>query len=197
MIINISVNRQFVLLSPNLRIISDSIGFVKFRCVFDGDWDGLTKQMIFTNGEISKSVLITADEEYLIPHEVLTAGKLYISAVGLGANGEKRLTTKKMAMPITVLEAGHLSGDTPEAYTPETWEQVLTALGDLSQLNTAARENLVAAINEVFATGGGGGGIKVATDAEILDMLSEFGLLSVLKDSDDIILTADNDILIW
>lgn len=157
MTININVSQQLILCALVPRIISDSIGFVKFRCVFDGDWDGLTKQIIFTNGEISKSVLMTSDEEYLIPHEVLTAGKLYISAVGLGANGEKRLTTKKMAMPITVLEAGHLSGDTPEAYTPETWEQVLTALGDLSQLNTAARENLVAAINEVFATGGGSG----------------------------------------
>ena len=42
-------------------------------------------------------------------------------------------------------------------YTPEeikTWEKLQSEIGDLSELKTEAKENLVAAINEVAASGG-------------------------------------------
>lgn len=119
------------------------------RCSFDSDWEGLSKRFIFSNGNISKAVLLTSNEEVLIPHEVLTPGKLHISIIGQSENGEKKLTTAKAVPYITVLEAGPQDGNDPETYTPELWEQALIAIGDLTYLTTDKKNSIVSAINEL------------------------------------------------
>ncbi len=124
-----------------------------FTCSFDSDWDGLAKHVIFTNGAVSKSVDLAAEGTRYIPHEVLKKGKLYASFIGLSSGGEKKLTTKKMLFPLTVLEAGVQDGGDPEEYSPALWEQALSSIGDLSSLTTDSKSSIVAAVNEL-AEGG-------------------------------------------
>lgn len=157
MIIDFAVCKQRIIWPKECFIIADSVGYVYIRGSFDSDWDGLTKRFVFSNGDIIRSVLVTSDAPIAVPHEVLAAGKLNISVVGISENGEKKLTTRKMPLPITVFEAGPQDGEAPEQYTPELWEQVLSAVGDMSELETQDKSTLVAAINEVAVTGGNSG----------------------------------------
>ena len=53
------------------------------------------------------------------------------------------------------LEAG---ADAPDAPSKAWFDAIQTQIGDLSNLTTTAKENLVAAINEAARTGGGSGG---------------------------------------
>ncbi len=148
-IIEFSVQNQKIVWPRDKYVIEGSVGHVSVKCSFDMDWDGLSKRVVFTNGDVSKAVLITNNEAILIPHEVLVKGKLFISIVGLSESGEKKLTTRKMVLPVVVLEAGEQGGDDPEVYTPKLWEQVLAVLGDITTLETNAKNDLVSAINEL------------------------------------------------
>ena len=139
-------------------MIAGSVGHVHLKCSFDKDWLGLSKRFVFANGDITRSVQVTSDDPVLVPHEVLIPGKLQVSVIGLSENGEKKLTTKKMDIPITVFEAGPQDGSDPESFTPELWEQALIAIGDLTALNTSAKGSIVSAVNEIAARGGSGTG---------------------------------------
>ena len=85
---------------------------------------------------------------------MLIPGKLHISVIGLSDGDIIKLTTKKMALPVTVLEAGPQDGTDPESFTPELWEQALIAIGDLTSLRTSTKSSIVSAINELAARGG-------------------------------------------
>ncbi len=152
--INIFVSKQQI--SADVRkITANSVNYLTACCHFDDDWSGLAKQIIFTNGSVSKAVAVSDGSEFTVPSEVLTQGKLELSAVGLGSGGEKRITTRKMLFPITVCPSGELTGDEPESYTPVLWEQTLARIGELGDLKTKA-ESLVAAINALDFSGGAG-----------------------------------------
>nr|DAG07775.1 MAG TPA: collagen triple helix repeat protein [Caudoviricetes sp.] len=56
---------------------------------------------------------------------------------------------------VKALEAG---AEAPDAPSKAWFEAIQAQIGDLSQLTTKAKENLVAAINEAARTGGGSGG---------------------------------------
>lgn len=162
MIVDFSVAKQKIIWPKERFFIEGSVGHVYLRCSFDSDWDGLSKQIIFTNGDISRAVLLTDNEPVCVPYEVLMKGKLFISIVGLGADGVKRLTTRKMILPVAILEAGAIEGDNPDEYTPQLWEQALTAIGDMRDLKTSDRTSLVNALNEVILRGGNGEGSTAA-----------------------------------
>lgn len=177
MIIDFSICGQHIIWPKNQHIIARSVGHVAVKCNFDSDWDGLTKRIIFTNGPISKTVLITDTDPILIPHEVLIPGKLYMSAIGVSDDGKKKLTTARMNYAITICHAGEQHGCEPEDYTPTLWEQVLAAVGDLPDLDTEEKSNLVSAINELAANKGGSSSgdisLAYATDEEILAMFGD------------------------
>lgn len=66
-------------------------------------------------------------------------------------------------------------------------------IGDLDELTTAAKDNLVHAINEAAQTGSGGGGL---TDDEALQALDECGIVHpAAADSDTLYVAADNTII--
>ena len=145
--INIFISNQKI--STDVRkITANSINYLTACCHFDSSWVQTSKQIIFTNGDVSKAVMVSDGEEIAIPYEVLVPGKLELSAVGLENGGEKRITTRKMLLPITVCPSGALTGDTPDSYAPELWEQAYAKIGDLNNLNIKA-DNLVSAINAV------------------------------------------------
>lgn len=68
-------------------------------------------------------------------------------------------TLAKSCVYDTVCAPSLLAGDAPPDAPSKAWfEAIQTQIGDLSQLTTKAKENLVAAINEAARTGGGSGG---------------------------------------
>lgn len=144
---------------PGQLVVAESRQHVYAQFALDDKWAGLNVTAIFSNDFGSKdySVQLTGNPVE-IPPEVLVEGRLRVSLEGLGDGGNYLLPTKYMDKPIVVHRAGDLIGIQPEDATPELWEQALALIGDLSELDTIDKSSLVAAINEVYRTGGGGTG---------------------------------------
>lgn len=56
-----------------------------------------------------------------------------------------------------VICPGVTTGAEPSPPTPDAYQKVLAEIGNLEDLTTADKSSLVAAINEILETGGGGG----------------------------------------
>lgn len=76
----------------------------------------------------------------------------------------------------------------------EKLDQTQGQIGNLADLATKSKDNLVAAINEAAQTGGGGG--ASLTDDDILECLIGTDMLSAVKDADGAILTDENSKII-
>ena len=157
---------------------------------YSHDFDGLTLTAVFTNGKTTVDVL-NPGNQCVIPHEVLdTVGTLV--KVGIYAvRGNELVIPTVYANIGVVLKGADPSGDVSIDPSLPVWAQVQEAIGNLNDLNTEAKDNLVAAINEAAQTGGGGGGASL-TDDDILECLIGTDMLSAVKDVDGAILTDEN-----
>ena len=88
-----------------------------------------------------------------------------------------------------VLKGADPSGDVSADPTVPVWAQTQAMIGNLNDLDTEAKNNLVAAINEVAQTGGGG---ESLTDDDIIECLIDTDMLSAVADNDGAILTDEN-----
>lgn len=148
--------------------------------VFSADWDGTNKTAVFTDGTNTVDVLESSwtDNTVEIPAEVLTtAGRtIKVGIYGTTADG--------MTLPTIWTELGKVrpgadpSGDEATDPTLPIWAQLQALIGDLDDLTTAARENLVAAINEAAKSGSGTSAmgddelIEAMIAADVLDAVS-------------------------
>lgn len=127
---------------------------------FSADWDGLSKTAVFTDGVKTVDVLPSGwdGDTVPIPHEILTtAGRTArVGVYGTNASG--------VVLPTVWVSLGKVqpavdpSGDPSADPTLPVWAQLQEQIGDLNDLKTYSKDNLVAAINEARQSGGGGGG---------------------------------------
>ena len=140
--------------------------------IFSKEWIGLVKTAVFTDGFTSIDVLESnwAKNVVEIPHEVLTTAgrRVRVGVYGTDGNG--------VALPTIWTELGTVragadpSGDISTNPVLPVWAQILAQIGNLSELDTAAKESLVAAINEIFNTGGGSGNVSSAQISNIVSL---------------------------
>ncbi len=144
------------------EIAADSIKYLEAEFHFAGrDWDGYVKTAYFINGA-SKFALVLADDRITADMGLnLTAGEWEVKLSGV--KGDSRITTTTER--IYVREFGGTEGTLPDV-TPTQAEQLLAKIGDMSALETEAKDSLVAAINEAAKSGGGGSGGKDGTGIE-------------------------------
>lgn len=129
----------------------------------DPMWDGLSKTVVFRAGDVTKDVL-NAGELVNIPPEVVAE----IGAIlKVGVYGEG--TPTLWADLGLIRDATDPSGDESTDPSLPVWEQLLRMVGDLKGLNTTAKENLVAAVNEILQKGGGS-----ADPEEIRNIVDEY-----------------------
>ena len=123
---------------------------------YSADFDGLTLTAVFTNGKTTVDVL-NPGNQCVIPYEVLdTVGE--VVKVGIYAvKGEKLVIPTVYATIGVVLKGADPSGDASADPALPVWAQIQGIIGNLNDLTTQAKNNLVAAINEAAQSGGGGG----------------------------------------
>ena len=140
-------------------------GMVGLQCefIFDGAWDGLAKTAVFTAGNEKRDVMLTGDT-CTVPWEVLkTAGyQLVIGVYGTNAEGTLVIPTV-YAMCGGIASGADPSGDESTDPTLPVWGQMQGMIGNLGNLATASKDNLVAAINEAAKSGGGSAAAYVLT----------------------------------
>ena len=145
-------------------IVGGSIGYQEAQFFFKtADWDGLKKWSHWISGTTQYDVSLTGDKIRQEDHLDLTAGEWSVFLTGheyLNGNLIKRITTE--VTKITVCPTGSVTVFPP--ITPSITEQIFATIGDLEDLDTTAKDNLVHAINEAAETGGGGESTDVKID---------------------------------
>ena len=146
--------------SPPELLTAGMAKAVTVEFVFSDDWDGLTKTAVFSAGRTTVDVLESAwdGNKVVVPHEILAdAGP--IARVGVyGANADGLILPTVWVTLGKVMPAAEPSGDPGADPTLPIWAQLQNQIGDLDDLQTYNKGNLVDAINEARNSGGGSGG---------------------------------------
>lgn len=134
----------------------------------DDVWQGLRKTVVF-RGAVTKDV-ITDDEVVTIPAEVVAKPNvaLCLGVYGVDADGNIAIPTLWADLG-NVRDAADPSGDPSTDPSLPVWTKLQAMIGDLDKLNTTAKENLVAAVNEAMTQGGGS-----VDEAEIQRIVEEY-----------------------
>ena len=159
------------LASPPELLTAGMAKAVTVELVFSDDWSGLTKTAVFSAGRTTVDVLESAwdGNKVVVPHEILAdAGP--IARVGVyGANADGLILPTVWVTLGKVMPAAEPSGDPGADPTLPIWAQLQNQIGDLDDLKTYNKGNLVDAINEARSSGGSGGGGYTIGDGLKLD----------------------------
>ena len=159
------------LASPPELLTAGMAKAVTVELVFSDDWSGLTKTAVFSAGRTTVDVLESAwdGNKVVVPHEILAdAGP--IARVGVyGANADGLILPTVWVTLGKVMPAAEPSGDPGADPTLPIWAQLKNQIGDLEDLQTYNKGNLVDAINEARSSGGSGGGGYTIGDGLKLD----------------------------
>ena len=141
---------------------------------YSHDFDGLTLTAVFTNGKTTVDVL-NPGNQCVIPHEVLdTVGTLV--KVGIYAVRGNELVIPTVYANIGVVQKGaDPSGDASADPTLPVWAQIQGIIGNLNDLDTEAKNNLVAAINEAAQTGSGSASIAMRVEGGYIQYSTDNG----------------------
>ena len=141
---------ETVRLEPIPRGIVGAVVAVEYT---DPAWDSLRKTVVF-RGAATKDVL-DAGNEIVIPAEVVSkaGGSLYMGVYGVNAENHVAIPTIWTELGV-IQGAATPSGDASTVPSLPVWAQIQAMVGDLGTLDTEAKSNLVAAINEALTTGG-------------------------------------------
>lgn len=132
-------------------------GMVGLQCefVFDEAWDGLAKTAVFLAGNEQRDVLLTGAICKVPPEVMRKPGyQLVIGVYGSNAGGTLIIPTC-YAMCGSIGPGADPSGEESADPTLPVWGQLQGMIGNLDDLETTSKDNLVDAINEAAQSGGG------------------------------------------
>ena len=132
---------------------------------YSHDFDGLAVTAVFTDGKNTVDV-VNPGNECVIPHEVLTTVGAMVKVGIYAVRGNELVIPTIYAHIGVVLKGADPSGDVSADPALPVWAQIQGIIGNLNDLDTEAKNNLVAAINEA-AQSGGGGGSSIALDTTL------------------------------
>lgn len=159
------------LASPPELLTAGMSKAVTVQFVFSPDWDGLTKTAVFSNGKTTVDVLAANwdGDTVPIPHEVLAVPGRH-ARVGVYGADESGVVLPTVWVSLGKVQPGaDPSGDASADPSLPVWAQLQKQIGDLDDLQTYNKGNLVDAINEARGSGGSGGGGYTIGDGLKLD----------------------------
>lgn len=170
--IQIHVNNASAhLCSPPELLTAGMAKAVTVEFVFSDEWDGLTKTAVFTNGKTTVDVLAANwdGDTVPVPHEVLAVPGRH-ARVGVYGADESGVVLPTVWVSLGKVQPGaDPSGDASADPSLPVWAQLQKQIGNLDDLQTYNKGNLVDAINEARSSGGFGGGGYTIGDGLKLD----------------------------
>ena len=148
------------LASPPELLTAGMSKAVTVQFVFSPEWDGLTKTAVFSNGKTTVDVLAANwdGDTVPVPHEVLAVPGRH-ARVGVYGADESGVVLPTVWVSLGKVQPGaDPSGDASADPSLPVWAQLQSQIGDLDDLQTYNKGNLVDAINEARSSGGSGGG---------------------------------------
>lgn len=159
------------LASPPELLTAGMSKAVTVQFVFSTEWDGLTKTAVFSNGKTTVDVLAANwdGDTVPVPHEVLAVPGRH-ARVGVYGADESGVVLPTVWVSLGKVQPGaDPSGDASADPSLPVWAQLQSQIGDLDNLKTYNKGNLVDAINEARSSGGSGGGGYTIGDGLKLD----------------------------
>lgn len=159
------------LASPPELLTAGMSKAVTVQFVFSTEWDGLTKTAVFSNGKTTVDVLAANwdGDTVPVPHEVLAVPGRH-ARVGVYGADESGVVLPTVWVGLGKVQPGaDPSGDASADPSLPVWAQLQKQIGDLDDLKTYNKGNLVDAINEARSSGGSGGGGYTIGDGLKLD----------------------------
>lgn len=159
------------LASPPELLTAGMSKAVTVQFVFSPEWDGLTKTAVFSNGKTTVDVLAANwdGDTVPVPHEVLAVPGRH-ARVGVYGADESGVVLPTVWVSLGKVQPGaDPSGDASADPSLPVWAQLQKQIGNLDDLKTYNKGNLVAAINEARSSGGSGGGGYTIGDGLKLD----------------------------
>ena len=153
-ILEYNVTGQHIELSSAAMLVAGTVNEYTARFSFSADWDGYQRVSVFNADGTEREQLLT-DDTCTVPWEVLLPGA-HLKVGVYGTKDGSRLPTI-WTFRRQYIHDGAGPTDEAAAPSPVISEQILQRMGDLSELKTDDKSSLVAAVNEVKETGGGGG----------------------------------------
>ena len=163
--ITASVTGQNLVLDQTVLNVAGSVNLYKLKITFDEDWaDADTKIVSFSNG-CGKAIAVdyNAEDGVTIPWEVLKTpegqiGKVHIGVLGYAGTTLRITTTSAYEANVLIVMPAILGLEAAMTPTPDIYQNLLQAIaavdakiGQLSNLDTDNKTNIVAAINEVLS----------------------------------------------
>lgn len=159
------------LASPPELLTAGMSKAVTVQFVFSPEWSGLTKTAVFSNGKTTVDVLAANwdGDTVPVPHEVLAVPGRH-ARVGVYGADESGVVLPTVWVSLGKVQPGaDPSGDETADPSLPVWAQLQSQIGDLDDLQTYNKGNLVDAINEARSSGGSGGGGYTIGDGLKLD----------------------------
>ena len=159
------------LASPPELLTAGMAKAVTVQFVFSPEWDGLTKTAVFSNGKTTVDVLAANwdGDTVPVPNEVLAVPGRH-ARVGVYGADESGVVLPTVWVSLGKVQPGaDPSGDETADPSLPVWAQLQKQIGDLDDLQTYNKGNLVDAINEARSSGGSGGGGYTIGDGLKLD----------------------------
>lgn len=148
---------------------------LKFKFI-TSDWANLRKTIQISSGGYSESYILESDI-FDVPTYYTQQGSFDITF--LGDNGGQVVPTNVVTVKLS--ESNRLWTAEPPDPQSSAYLQLMGSVGDLNDLKTSSKSNIVSAINEV-----------AYTDAETLNLLIEEDMLPAVSNADGAILTDQN-----
>lgn len=148
-------------------LVAGTVNVYTARFAFDEAWDGLQRTAVFASSDNTTSITreqLLTDDACTVPWEVLVSGNyLRVGVYGTKADGS-RLPTVWTDRRQYIYPGAGPSQEAADP-SPTLVEQLLGRIGDPANLKTEDKSSLVAAVNEIWMSGGSGG--ASVTDATI------------------------------
>lgn len=129
-------------------------------------WAGLRKTVVFRGA--GTKIPIKDDTVVTIPAEVVEKKSVRLKVGVYGVDADNNIVIPTLWADLGIIQdATDPSGDPTTDPVLPVWAQIQAMIGDLSKLDTTAKNNLVAAVNEALTKGGGE--VDEATVQRIVD----------------------------
>ena len=115
---------------------------------FNDEWNDLAKHLVCRNGKVVKTKLDFQNGFTVAPETMIAGGNLEIGFEGMSQDGKIVFPTVWASCGV-VKDGANANDDYSADPTNPVWDQLEKQIGDLSKLETSAKDSIVDAVNDV------------------------------------------------
>jgi len=123
MIYNFNVMGDKITLCDKSDGVSGNMNSYVCRFSFDKAWLGLTKFVVFTNGDITLTLMLSGNTCYIPDQMLVSPATICVGVYASSLDGENPVRISTDFSHIVIKEGAYRNGDAPAAPEPELWEQ--------------------------------------------------------------------------